>query len=121
MADRISIKYPHKDEKVQECRSCKAKVWWRKMESGKWMPIEAEGEKAGESHFAHCKDADTWRKKESKTRKVGFMTELELVALFNKSCPSLPTVKIMKEKSARWRKTKKILKEHPDKNKRREE
>ncbi len=47
---------------AKECRSCKAKIFWRKMESGKWMPIEAEGEHKGESHFAYCKQADGWRK-----------------------------------------------------------
>ena len=50
------------DEPTKACRSCGKSIWWRKMESGKFMPVEAEGEHSGESHFAYCKDADNWRK-----------------------------------------------------------
>ena len=39
-------------------------VFFKKMVSGKWMPIEADGEHEGESHFAYCKFADTFRKPE---------------------------------------------------------
>ena len=56
--------WPHTDEPIVKCRKCPQMVFFKKMVSGKWMPIEADGEHEGESHFAYCKFADTFRKPE---------------------------------------------------------
>jgi len=47
---------------VTRCRSCGAPVIWIVTAKGKRMPVEAEGAKRGESHFAHCEHAADWRK-----------------------------------------------------------
>ena len=57
----------------QRCRSCDAPVKWIKDRAGKWQICEAKP-KLGydadgtmrtiyESHYAHCPDAEKWRKK----------------------------------------------------------
>jgi len=46
---------------VTHCRSCAARIVWIKTESGKNMPVNAEGDPT--SHFATCPDANRWRKK----------------------------------------------------------
>lgn len=42
-----------------KCRSCGADIIWTVTEAGKRMPVDPDGT----SHFATCKDADSWRKK----------------------------------------------------------
>lgn len=54
---------------LAKCRSCGKHIWWAKTESGKNMPINVIGKiKVGkyiyESHFANCKQANQWRKKQ---------------------------------------------------------
>lgn len=48
---------------VAECRSCGGAIVWITMAvSGRRMPVEASGEKRGESHFAHCPQASEHRR-----------------------------------------------------------
>jgi hypothetical protein len=47
---------------VKACRTCKASIVWVVTPRGVRMPVEASGIKRGESHFAHCAQADMWRK-----------------------------------------------------------
>lgn len=44
------------------CRSCGAPVIWIITKNGKRMPVEAVGDKRGESHFAHCEHASMHRR-----------------------------------------------------------
>lgn len=44
------------------CRSCGAPVVFVRTQSGRWMPVEANGDKRGESHFAHCPQAAEHRR-----------------------------------------------------------
>lgn len=36
------------------CRGCSAWICFVPTEGGKQMPVEAQGDKRGESHFIHC-------------------------------------------------------------------
>ena len=54
---------------VSECRSCGRMIWWAKTKKGKDMPITFIGKRFTdknnlESHFANCKQANQWRKKQ---------------------------------------------------------
>jgi hypothetical protein len=44
------------------CSSCSDSVFWIITEAGRRMPIDAFGERAGQSHFIGCKHADQHRK-----------------------------------------------------------
>lgn len=58
----VVFKIPENAERGY-CRSCQAPIFWLVMpSSGKRMPVEAEGDKRGESHFAHCFAAPDWRR-----------------------------------------------------------
>lgn len=43
-----------------ECRSCGEPIAWVVTPKGKKMPVEL---KTRESHFAHCPEAQKWRRK----------------------------------------------------------
>lgn len=47
---------------VGTCRSCSASIVWIMTASMKRMPVDAFGPNKGESHFAHCVNADQHRK-----------------------------------------------------------
>lgn len=46
------------------CRSCGARIVFAITSKGKRMPVEAEGETRGQSHFAFCNDPKRFRKRE---------------------------------------------------------
>jgi hypothetical protein len=58
---------------ISKCRSCGEEIVWMKTEAGKNIPVNVESIADKEapifdpdqmiSHFATCKDANTWRKK----------------------------------------------------------
>ena len=45
-----------------KCKSCGAPIAWVKTTAGKNMPVDTSAEHYGESHFAHCPNADAHRK-----------------------------------------------------------
>lgn len=48
---------------VTSCRSCGSEIVWIVTAAGKRMPVETgEDGPRGESHFAHCAQADMWRR-----------------------------------------------------------
>lgn len=48
---------------AQACARCGASiVFVRHAKTGKWMPLEATGEHRGESHFARCPAAASFRR-----------------------------------------------------------
>lgn len=58
-------------DREETCRSCGESIWWAVTKNGKSMPISIvhESERKGhyfESHFANCKQANQWRKKQCK-------------------------------------------------------
>ena len=46
---------------IKACRSCGEPVVWIITKTGKRMPVQATGTTRGESHFAHCAQAELWR------------------------------------------------------------
>lgn len=49
---------------VQNCKSCKAPIWWVKTPADRLMPVCFDrGRKEWVSHFANCPNADKHRKK----------------------------------------------------------
>lgn len=58
---KLTFEIPPDAQRVQ-CKSCKAWCVWIDTRSGKRMLIQAEGETRGESHFAHCPQANTFRR-----------------------------------------------------------
>jgi hypothetical protein len=50
------------DAKWVRCKSCNAWCVWIDTPRGKRMLVQAEGETHGESHFAHCPQAATFRR-----------------------------------------------------------
>ena len=51
------------EDNQSECRSCGEPIIWCTTAKGKKMPVDVpEDDAPTTSHFATCKDADTWRK-----------------------------------------------------------
>ena len=46
------------------CKSCGVKIWWVETKNKKQMPVNLCGAAEWESHFASCKQAGKWRKKD---------------------------------------------------------
>lgn len=62
IAERRRVVFPiPPSAPVKGCRSCGARVIWIVTSRGNRMPVEAEGERRGESHFAHCPHHREWR------------------------------------------------------------
>ena len=56
-----ATKYPYNGEKITVCRKCSAEIFFVKMPSGKFMPVNLKTE---ESHFIDCPAAKKFRRKE---------------------------------------------------------
>lgn len=56
---RHEIKFQHHGEPVTHCKSCNAKIFWIKTESGRNMPVNVD---TLTSHFSTCPQAEKWRK-----------------------------------------------------------
>lgn len=63
---RLTFEYDG-EEKVK-CRACGREIFFKRMESGKLMPVSYE---SLESHFADCPNASDFRKSKGKEKKNG--------------------------------------------------
>lgn len=69
----MTARYVRVDEKVQPCKSCGQDIFFRKMESGKMMPVSMATK---ESHFADCPKADFHRKSKPQSEVLGEIRDL---------------------------------------------
>ena len=56
--------YPYQGERVKQCKFCPVMIYWRKMDSGKNMPVERD---TYEPHWGNCPGASKARKKKEGT------------------------------------------------------
>lgn len=60
MAERKKITYAREDEPVVKCDKCPEKIFFKKMKSGKYMPVNCDD---GQPHWATCPAATQFRKR----------------------------------------------------------
>lgn len=60
------IRFDHTDEPVCKCRACGREIFFKKLPSGKLMPVAYEGPGvAGLPHFADCPNASDFRNRKT--------------------------------------------------------
>lgn len=65
--------YEHEGEKICQCNGCEAKIFFKEMPSGRFMPISVE---TGTSHFIDCPARNDFRNRK-KGPKQGRNVEFE--------------------------------------------
>lgn len=50
--------------RIENCRTCKALIWWGKTKSGRSNPFDVvDGARTAVTHFSTCRDAKSWSKR----------------------------------------------------------
>jgi hypothetical protein len=52
--------YPYEGELIRECRACGARIFFKVLSSGKYMPVS---EDTGKSHFLDCPKASSFSRR----------------------------------------------------------